>query len=541
MIEEWFGSGAALNLAGVKGLRPREHAHLGIPVAIAKGQATNYLLIDDSGGSWFLKRFLVGMRPASDYVDHTGALIPQRSEFSSGWRRVVVAPSLVQADVGTTLPAGLPEWLDGTVLAPKTPGIQWTDWIADMTTVPLEAAVRVAMARDVARLVAILEACGISHRDLSGGNVLVNSTSVALIDWDTLFSSELQVQSNSPRGSLGYMAPWIRDAPDSWCMGADRFALAILVAEALTVEPGVALQGDGSLFRQEDLAGGAAPSRVLAAIGDISPTLRDMFEMAWRAGRFEDCPSGVDWSEALGSSDVRQEMQSVTALHSALRRGSLTDAMNLLSDTKMESYLSAEAVQRLDSLSRSIDSLKDALASGNRAVLAMLARDGLVDRGALRASARVELDQAVRITGALDALRDAIGSGNPAEVQGARRAAFQAGAAISPSLREAMSRAARMYPLPSPPGPPPNHPPHEDPEFVPFDPDGIPSPPRMEPTPQSMQREMEQHVDRGEWSEACAVWYRLRALWPEEAAAVSAVGDLARRTWGAQLTARELN
>jgi serine/threonine protein kinase len=540
MIEEWFGSRATLTLSGVAGLRPKEHGHLGIPVAIAKGQATNYLLVDHAGGHWYLKRFLAGKRPALEYVRMTGEVIPRRREFSSGWRRAVLASGSVRAAAGSRLPKGLPEWLDGAVLAPSTPGTQWAYWIENMTQTPLGTEARLAVAADLARLVAVLEACQISHRDLSGGNVLVDSGSVALIDWDTMFHAALPFQQNSPLGSLGYMAPWVADdVRQSWRLRADRFALAIMVAEALTVAPGITLQGDGSLFRQEDFARDSAPKRTLGALGDVSPTLRDLFEAAWKSTGFDGCPSALDWAEELGSPDVRQHAETLTALYAALSAGSLVDAVEALSRPMMGESLSAMAQGRLDALRRSVDELRQALASGNRRVLAMLAREGLVVRASLRASAQLELDQAVRAADALDALEAAIPSATPARVRLARQAVFRAGAAVPPHLRAAVLHASRNYAEPTPSAPPPRSTSPDPLAFDPFDPESVPSRPRADPTPQSIRHEMELHIERGQWEEACSAWFQLRAMWPEEAAAVTMAGDHARRMWGAQLMVGE--
>ena len=239
VIDEWLRSGAAVTLFEAIGLRPRVHPAFDqpTPIAISRGQATNYVLEDSSHRTWYLKRFHSDKRPSSDYSEGLSRLVPRHSEFASGWQRHVVTGHQLQLHSGSA-PAELGAWLVGSVIAPNAAGIPWQDWFDDLRANKISTGERTAVAQDLCRQVAILEASRISHRDLSGGNVLVQGKATSLIDWDTMFHEELPYQSNTTVGSSGYMAPWVADDPHrSWRNGADRFAMAIMVAEALAVGP----------------------------------------------------------------------------------------------------------------------------------------------------------------------------------------------------------------------------------------------------------------------------------------------------------------
>jgi len=208
---------------------------------------------------------------------------------------------------------------------PKVPGTTWASIADDLRngSLVLSLPERLSIGLTLAKCVALLEAGHCSHRDLSSTNLFVAPKGeVFLIDWDCIYHPDLEFQSNTTVGTMGYIAPFAHvtkrdsDAAWSWCECADRFALAVLIAEILLVGHDTPLvQEDGTLFSQAQIDEGG--SRIVREQGkrlrQISWRAGTLLEQAFMSNRFEDCPSPGAWIRALKTTLYRQANSQRTA------------------------------------------------------------------------------------------------------------------------------------------------------------------------------------------------------------------------------------
>jgi len=306
-LEEWFSSNQSAIIAG-HSMKLRRHPHIDVPLEIQRGQASAYWLAADDNSPWILKKFLPARQPQFTYLSMIGSRIPQEAAFRCGWQRQVLTPQDLTQSWNGFWSEALGVWINGTVLMPQLTGESWGNLLFKLAEgeIGLSANARFTIARKLVNMVLSLERANISHRDLSAGNILVDLSTgdLHLIDWDSLFHPVLQFQSNTTVGMPGYIPPWaMNDAQLSWCPRADRFALAICVAEILTVAPGTMLHGDGSLFEQQSL--GRDRSKLVAvtsALQAVLPKAVDLFQITWGATTFDECPSPAAWLRIFSSS-----------------------------------------------------------------------------------------------------------------------------------------------------------------------------------------------------------------------------------------------
>lgn len=312
VINRWLRSGETIRLSGLD-LRPIQHPAMeGTPLHVLKGQAAVYFLEQrPHGNKWLLKKFAPSRQPPNSYLAEASRCLPGGHELFTCTQRRLLNAAHFDRIYSRHKDPDLISWLEGAVLMPKVPGSPWT-LVADALRageleMPLDQ--RVAVALNLARCIERLEAWGVSHRDLSSGNVFVAPDNrIYLIDLDSLFHPNLAFPANTTAGTNGYMARFLRgrsgdwDASRSWCRCADRVALAVLIAEFLLIGPrGPASHEDGTLFSQAQLEqpdGDFVRSQVesLWKIG------RDCGILLWKALRattFGACPSPGHWQAAL--------------------------------------------------------------------------------------------------------------------------------------------------------------------------------------------------------------------------------------------------
>ena len=312
-VTAWLASGEDAVLNGIT-LRPSSHPNFStVPAMISGDQGTTYQLLDNSDNKWMLKKFAAGMQPTSEYVDAIQDLVPTRSQFESGFRRIV----LNEAGAGASSyqePEFL-AWAEGTVLMPHVAGYTWGELMQIITEGgrTLSKIERLLLCSRLSEAVDLLEASGLSHRDLSQSNVIVDALNVevSLIDWDSLYHNSLPQQANSTAGSDGYIAPFVRANGSAhphrtWREHADRFALAVLNAELLTVNSGSRRHVDGGLFDQAELNGrtGQTLIAVKNRLRQLSPAAVTLLDGALNAASFEQCPSPVAWLDV-----IKQELE----------------------------------------------------------------------------------------------------------------------------------------------------------------------------------------------------------------------------------------
>jgi serine/threonine protein kinase len=310
VAQNWATSGRFANVDG-KDLIPRPNPALpGSVLRTVMGQAEAYYLTDSNGGSWILKRFLPGKRPDEQYILSIKDLIPARPGLECGYERSVLNPLSATA-AGYHTPE-FAAWIDTSVLMPMVSGLGWAE-MADLlrdgtTTLTIEQ--RLWLCTDLSETVRRLESSGLSHRDLSSTNILVDlpGLKVNLIDWDSLYHKTLSMPTNTTWGTPGYIAPFVRvnggdDPRVSWRPHSDRFSLAVLNVEFLSVDAGSPMTGDGGAFEQDELyaRGGPKIDRLLDQVQLICPKASVLFQRCLRASNFDKCPSPAQWLAAVRS------------------------------------------------------------------------------------------------------------------------------------------------------------------------------------------------------------------------------------------------
>jgi serine/threonine protein kinase len=479
----WFSSGQPAIIAGHL-VRVRRHPLLNVPLEMSCGQASTYWLTADNNTQWILKQFLPARRPQPAYVAMVASCVPQAPAFRCCWqRRVLTAQDLTASEDGFWSEE-LGMWLDGAILMPRLSGRSWGELLFDLCDgrTSMSQAERLVIARQLAEAIMLLELADASHRDLSAGNILIEpgNGELHLIDWDSLFHPALQFQPNTTEGTSGYIAPWaISNAQNSWCPHADRFALAVCMAEILTVAPGSSLHGDGSLFEQASLGRDSRKLDTLtSALQAVYPDAVDLFRNAWRAATFDECPSPADWLQILpelvstgtnailGRLPTTESLDHRTTMLMQLRRAlreQRDDAVEpaLLDDPDLERLLNGAERADLDRVRERLStlrSLRTALERGDDEVIARLAKSPDLRVERLRSSEQLEIEWATERVQALEELEVAVQRGDDAAAKEAWWRAALLDCRIPPALDDA-ARVARWrqadVPTQSPPPPAP--------------------------------------------------------------------------------------
>ena len=312
ILREWLRSGLTVRICGLD-FRLKSSPHLaGAPLCIQKGQATVLFLEQvPQGHTWLIKIFTPGRRPTDAYLLAVEHCLPGSAAFLACTQRRLLTREHLDLRASSYKNSALPGWAEGAVLIPKVPGTTWSSVAEDLRDgvlqMPLFVRLRLGVA--LARCIDILEAGQCSHRDLSGTNVFVDEEGrVWLIDFDCLYHPDLPFQPNTTVGTLGYVAPFLkvtRGHPDpalSWRPCADRFALAVLIAEILLTGPDLGPpQEDGTLFSQAqiDEPGNHFVREIISRLKGLSKSCGSLLERAFGSLTFEACPSPQEWIGAL--------------------------------------------------------------------------------------------------------------------------------------------------------------------------------------------------------------------------------------------------
>lgn len=306
VVEKWLVSGRNAIIARIS-LKPIEHNLLkGKPLSSQKGQAEAFFLIDDNNNWWILKKFHSNSILDRKYLSRVGALLPKEEGFICGTKRQVLSRGALWKTRGYHYNKDLNNWLDGTILMPRIAGFDWAclaDEIRD-ASISLNELQRFTMCKNLTCLIELLEANKCCHRDLSCGNVFIDTGTwqVYLIDFDSLFHPSLTMPRTTTCGTTGYTAhqAWNNgnlDPHRTWCQHADRYALTLLNTEFLLVNPGVRATGEGGIFDQEELKNqaGSGINSVITELKSQFPHSAQLLESAIHSSSFSDCPSPHDW------------------------------------------------------------------------------------------------------------------------------------------------------------------------------------------------------------------------------------------------------
>jgi hypothetical protein len=127
---------------------------------------------------------------------------------------------------------------------------------------------------------------------------------VELIDFDSLFHPSLRMPPTTTCGSPGYSPPyhWRNgrlDAAATWCERADRYALALINAEFLTIDVGAPLSSEGGVFEQDELRArkGSSIEWVCSRLSSTFPAAAKLLRIAVDSQNPDACPSPRDWAD----------------------------------------------------------------------------------------------------------------------------------------------------------------------------------------------------------------------------------------------------
>lgn len=306
VVEHWLKTGQNAIISKVS-LKPIEHAILeGKPLSSQKGQAEAFFLIDDYGNWWILKKFHNSSNLNRSYLSRIASLLPREDGFLCGTERRVLSHGVLRKIAGCHYDRDLDKWLDGTILMPRIIGLDWAalaDEIRDGTR-KLDQLQRFTLCKNLTELIQLLEARRCCHRDLSCGNVFIDTSTwqVSLIDFDSFYHPSLAIPKGTTCGTTGYTThmAWNNgklDARGTWCKNADRYALALLNAEFLLMAKDTKITGEGGIFDQDELKKKSG-SRINSAISQLKtqyPLAAQLLESTIHSSSFSDCPSPQDW------------------------------------------------------------------------------------------------------------------------------------------------------------------------------------------------------------------------------------------------------
>lgn len=312
ILREWLQSGLTARVCGLD-IRPKPSPHLDdAPLCIQKGQATVVFFEQvPQGNTWLIKIFTPGRRPTDEYLLAVERYLPGSAAFFTCTQRRLLTREHLDLWASSFKNPALADFLEGAVMMPKVPGAPWASMAEDFRDGVLQMPLsqRLGLGLALARCVDLLEAGFCSHRDLSPGNVFVTPDGrVYLIDWDCTYHSSLPFQANTTLGTMGYMAPFLKvtggtaDPALSWRPHADRFALAVLVAEILLVGPDTpAAHEDGTLFSQAqiDEPENGFVREIIGRLKELAKPCGSLLERAFGSLGFEACPSPQEWIGAL--------------------------------------------------------------------------------------------------------------------------------------------------------------------------------------------------------------------------------------------------
>jgi serine/threonine protein kinase len=307
IIERWFKTykNAVISQLSVK---PIEHPIMkGKPLSVQKGQAIALFLVDDRGNWWILKKFNNTCGLTRNYLEKVGLLLPSNNGFVCGTQRKVLTKGALDHVRGFHYSKDLDKWLDGTILMPRVIGMDWAALAGDIRDKSINPPIkqRYEICKNLTTLVDLLEANQCSHRDLSCGNVFIDTATwqVYLIDFDSFYHPSLSMPSATTCGTTGYTSPlaWNKkgdlEPQTTWCQCADRFTLAILITEFLLTDPTMQATGDGGLFDQNELRArsGKGINSILSRLNSQHPLAAQLLDAAIKSSNFSNCPSPKDW------------------------------------------------------------------------------------------------------------------------------------------------------------------------------------------------------------------------------------------------------
>jgi serine/threonine protein kinase len=327
-IQKWFRSHQDAQVNGIR-VRPIQHPLLKEePLSIQKGQAEATCLESDTGNMWILKKLFKNKGLARSYLVPVGSLLPRHEGFIAGTERHILSADKLARAPQCYFSNDLASFLDGTILMPRILGMGWSGLADDIRDgqVQLSKQDRIVLLRNLIALITILEKSNCCHRDLSSGNVFIDTATwkVYLIDFDSLYHPSLVMPKTTTCGTTGYIPPYAwdglgLDAKRTWCPHADRYTLGLLVIEFCVMDVRSPLTADGGMFDQDELRRRSGPGieSVKTSLRANWPTLLNLFQQTIDSRNFDSCPSPQGWQNVLNgcsSESIRlDQMESIPA------------------------------------------------------------------------------------------------------------------------------------------------------------------------------------------------------------------------------------
>lgn len=194
--------------------------------------------------------------------------------------------------------------LEYAVLMPWVEGKTWNEILISRRL--LDADSSRLLAEQFLKTLASMQSNQLAHCDISGSNVIVQLSQesygrIGLVDLESLYVPGLTRPVIPISGSAGYVQPQSND--NAWGFEADRFALSILTAEIL----GWCDEGVRGIAYGEQYFDPKEMQTTCDRFLFLNEVLRkrwgqpvaDVFNRAWYSLNNKDCPSAIEWVQAL--------------------------------------------------------------------------------------------------------------------------------------------------------------------------------------------------------------------------------------------------
>jgi formylglycine-generating enzyme required for sulfatase activity len=199
------------------------------------------------------------------------------------------------------------------VLMPWVEGTTWQEMVAIKTTITPRQSL--AAARELAKILALMEERSMAHCDISGSNLILSPdlTAVSLVDVEGIYAPTLNRPEALPSGSPGYAHKSVQGGV--WSPQADRFSGAVILAEMLGLCLDVVKTHSwGETFFEPAELQQESPRYQTLVSGLRSfwgEAVVNLFQRVWKSDRLVDCPTFGEWLVTLPEKPI--EVQSTPA------------------------------------------------------------------------------------------------------------------------------------------------------------------------------------------------------------------------------------
>lgn len=241
------------------------------------------------------KRLLENTDKVSRFKDLEGFRVAKRTVITPETH-----PNLLREFPDLTYAVLMP-WIEGTV---------WSNLMLE-TDPALQPENYVQIAYALTRVVSSLELQGLAHCDLSSNNFIIakSPSGIQLIDIEDMYGPDMpRPIPDVSYGSVGYRTKWIAEK-GLWGPESDRFSIAVLCSEILTwhnPEIQENKSGTTAFFDEQEIGEESDRYRLMAKhLSRQSDNLPVLLEKAWFSTEFAQCPTVVEWTDAVRKLQVK--------------------------------------------------------------------------------------------------------------------------------------------------------------------------------------------------------------------------------------------